>query len=131
MSKEYYRDEIRKVLGEIHTYSANVKLIGSEGSSKHIALNETSIDVLLDELNNYKQLLQEKNLLNVKDKSRGLFEKYTVDRIDGKPLKGGALVLEWGDTNAHPAIRAYSRSVRDRGYTQLSDDIDQLLDAIK
>lgn len=57
----------------------------------------------------------------------GLTEKYTVTRNDGKPLKGGAVVLEFGDPNARVGIAAFSRAVREDGYKLLADDLDTRL----
>lgn len=62
------------------------------------------------------------------DKSRGLFGKYYVDRVDGKPLKDdGCIVLEFKDSNARVGIYAFSRKVRSEGYFLLADDIDKKL----
>jgi hypothetical protein len=70
------------------------------------------------------------NLDNVNKKERGLFEKYHVERVDGKPMPAGCIVLEWKDTNAWPGIAAFSRAVRSAGYLQLSDDLDKHLEAM-
>lgn len=61
--------------------------------------------------------------------SSGLRAKYIVDRVDGKPLKGGrCIVLELGDPNARPAIKTWADTVRGAGYTRLADDVDALLE---
>lgn len=70
------------------------------------------------------------NLDNVNKKERGLFEKYHVERVDGKPMPAGCIVLEWKDPNAWPGIAAFSRAVRLAGYLQLSDDLDKRLEAM-
>ena len=62
------------------------------------------------------------------DKKRGLFEKYCVIRTDGKPIKEGCIVLQWGDENAHVGIKAYSEQVRKEGYTALADNLDRRLE---
>lgn len=69
------------------------------------------------------------NLNNVNTKEIGLFEKYHVERVDGKPMPAGCIVLEWKDPNAWPGIAAFSRAVRLAGYLQLSDDLDKNLEA--
>lgn len=62
------------------------------------------------------------------EKDRGLYEKYYVERVDGKDLKGGqAIVLEVGDPNSWPALAAYAETVRAAGYEFLGDDIYQLI----
>lgn len=54
----------------------------------------------------------------------GLKELYSVERLDGKPLKDGAVVLEWGDRNGRHGILGFSRAVRASGYGPLADDLD-------
>ena len=61
-------------------------------------------------------------------KERGLYEKYRVERVDGKPLKGGCVVLEWGDKSARLGIREFSAAVKASGYKKLSKDLDKRLD---
>ncbi len=61
------------------------------------------------------------------DKNRGLFGKYIVDRVDGKPMPEGAIVLEWKDPNARVGIAAFSDKVREEGYEQLADDLNNKL----
>ena len=65
------------------------------------------------------------------DKSKGLFGKYIVDRVDGKPIKEGAIVLEWTDPNARVGIEAFSKKVREEGYTLLADDLDRKLETYR
>lgn len=62
------------------------------------------------------------------DKKRGLYGKYYVERVDGKPIKGGeCIVLEVGDPNTHPAILAFADSVESDGYSALADDLRSLV----
>lgn len=59
------------------------------------------------------------------DKEKGLYQKYIVERTDGKPIKGGCLVLEFGDKNAASAINEFAKTLRADGYEKLADDIEQ------
>ncbi|RCW64074.1 hypothetical protein DET61_116115 [Marinobacter nauticus] len=61
------------------------------------------------------------------NRSKGLHDKYLVERNDGKPLKDGAIVLEWGDSNARKGIEAFARAVREDGYGPLADDLEKRL----
>lgn len=63
------------------------------------------------------------------DTERGLYQKYVVDRTDGKPIEHGCIVLEWDDPNARKGIKAFSEAVRADGYDALADDLDHTLDA--
>ena len=63
----------------------------------------------------------------VGDKYMGLCMKYRVERLDGKPMPEGCIVLEWRDKNALSAIAEFSRSVRAAGYAPLADDLDKQL----
>ena len=63
----------------------------------------------------------------VGDKYMGLCMKYRVERLDGKPMPEGCIVLEWRDKNALSAIAEFSRSVRAAGYTPLANDLDKQL----
>lgn len=65
--------------------------------------------------------------MSERNKSKGLLEKYKVERTDGKPLKGGAIVLEWGDPNARVAIEAFAAQVDKAGYHLLAIDLRQRL----
>ena len=57
-------------------------------------------------------------------KDRGLYGKYLVERVDGKPLKGGmCIVLEVGDPNAHEALHIWADTVEADGYVQLAEDV--------
>lgn len=53
----------------------------------------------------------------------GLIEQYRVERLDGKPLKGGCIVLEFGDPNAWPAIKVWANTVEADGYGALATDV--------
>jgi hypothetical protein len=62
------------------------------------------------------------------DKTKGLFGKYRVERLDGKPLKGDAcIVLEIGDPNARPAILTWAYTVEIDGYSALAADVREML----
>ena len=61
------------------------------------------------------------------DREKGLYGKYRVTRTDGKPLKGGCIVLEWGDPNARKGIAAFARAVRNDGYHALANDLEARL----
>ena len=82
-------------------------------------------------MNTYEAYLEEK-ALNKSDEDIGLFHKYIVERVDGKPLKGGGcIVLEFGDPNARVGIKAYADHVRSKGYVPLADDLDNWLDTFE
>ncbi len=63
------------------------------------------------------------------DKEEGLYGKYRVERVDGKPMPAGCIVMEWKDPSARRAIRTFSDCVKKAGYLQLSDDLDKRLEA--
>ncbi len=63
------------------------------------------------------------------DRQQGLVEKYRVERRDGKPLKGGCIVLEFGDPTAWPAIKTWANTVEADGYSVLAADVRARLDA--
>lgn len=46
------------------------------------------------------------------DEHLGLYGKYHVERVDGKPI-AGCFVLEYTDTRAWPALLAYADSCGD------------------
>lgn len=56
------------------------------------------------------------------DKEKGLYKKYNVSRVDGKPM-GWCFVLEEKDPRAIPALEAYAISAREVGYQKLYDDL--------
>lgn len=58
------------------------------------------------------------------NKNKGLYGKYKVERVDGKEIKNGCIVLELKDPNSRKGIRAFSNAVLMDGYTKLSDDLD-------
>lgn len=60
------------------------------------------------------------------DKERGMYAKYQVSRVDGKPMTPG-VVLEFKDPNARKGIAAYSKAVREDGYERFADDLDEQL----
>jgi hypothetical protein len=55
------------------------------------------------------------------EKDRGL--KYHVERVDGQPLKGGCVVLEFGDERAAPALRLWADSMAREGLFQLAAEV--------
>lgn len=62
--------------------------------------------------------------LGVSSREEGLIEKYRVDRLDGKQIKDGCIVLEWSDPNARVGIAAFAKAVRQDGYGKLADDLE-------
>lgn len=58
------------------------------------------------------------------DQDRGLYEKYYVERNDGKPIERGCIVLEWDDPNGRVGIAAFAQAVREDGYKQLACDLE-------
>ena len=65
------------------------------------------------------------------NKNDGLFKKYDVNRIDGKIIKDGCLVLEFKDELAHSAIEEYAYSVGESGNGQLKLDIINHLESVQ
>lgn len=60
--------------------------------------------------------------------SAGLYDKYRVERRDGKPLKGGfCIVLEVGDPHARPAISQWAETMHSIGLEELASDVRQML----
>lgn len=64
----------------------------------------------------------------MREKEKGLYEKYYVERTDGKNIDGGCIVLEWSDPIARVGIAAFSQAVRNAGYKALADDLDYELE---
>lgn len=62
-------------------------------------------------------------------RKQGLFEKYYVGRLDGKPMVSGCIVLEWQDKNARAGIKAFADAVRKDGYIVLADELEERLKA--
>lgn len=58
------------------------------------------------------------------DKTKGLMQKYRVERVDGKPV-GWAFVLQDTDPFAVPALRAYAKAALNAGYVALADDLER------
>lgn len=58
------------------------------------------------------------------DKSRGLYEKYRVERTDGKTV-GPCIVLELDDPNSWEALILWCNTVRRAGYEELGLDVMQ------
>lgn len=65
------------------------------------------------------------------NKNEGLKQKYIVTRVDGRPLKGGCIVLEFGDTNSRPAILQFASTVRANGYSKLADDLEAEIERLE
>lgn len=61
------------------------------------------------------------------DKVRGLYPKYEVRKLNGKPV-GPCFVLEASDPHAPAALRAYAMSCSDE-YAPLSRDLQNMADA--
>jgi hypothetical protein len=60
--------------------------------------------------------------MNDPDQQRGLYGKYRVEKINGKPT-GPVFVLAYAtDPHARAALAAYAESCR-KDYPQLSDDL--------
>jgi len=73
---------------------------------------------------NQQTQLNEKSDRPTGDRKLGLYGKYKVERIDGRPLKGDyCIVLEIGDPNTWSAIAAFAMDVKRDGYDRLSDDL--------
>lgn len=60
-------------------------------------------------------------------KAKGLLLRYKVERVDGKTITDGCMVMEWKDKNARRAIYAFARAVEADGYKNLAMDIDSKL----
>jgi hypothetical protein len=59
----------------------------------------------------------------MEDKERGLYDKYKVERLDGKPIEKGCIVLEWSDRLARAGIKAFAAAVTSAGYLRLGNDL--------
>jgi hypothetical protein len=55
-------------------------------------------------------------------KDVGLFEKYRIERVDGRPIEW-AFVLEASDPLALVALEAYAMAADSAGYGQLAADL--------
>lgn len=63
--------------------------------------------------------------------TRGLVDKYQVQRKDGRPLKGGgAIVLEVGDPKTWPAIAKLADSVEAAGNSDFASELRAKLDSM-
>lgn len=60
------------------------------------------------------------------DPTRGLYEKYSIARTDGKPV-GPCIVLELDDPNSLPAIATFADTVEAAGYGLLAGDLRRLV----
>lgn len=61
------------------------------------------------------------------DRENGFYGKYRVERIDGKPITKGCVVMEFKDPNGRAGIKAFSKAVRADGYDILANDLDDIL----
>ena len=69
---------------------------------------------------------KESEIMGTRD--RGLYGKYRVERVDGKPLKGGfCIVLEIGDPNSHAALLTWADTVEADGYAPLAAEVRALV----
>lgn len=61
--------------------------------------------------------------------TRGYYQKYVVERVDGRPITGPTFTLELDhDPHAIPAMRAYIESLRNAGgYEELESDLQTLV----
>lgn len=59
-------------------------------------------------------------MTDVDDRERGLYAKYRVEKINGKPV-GECFVLEAHDPNAIPALRAYAQACEGEFATLAAD----------
>jgi len=66
----------------------------------------------------------------VKDKTKGLYTKYIIKRVDGKSFTG-AIVLEWDDPDARVGIAAYARQLKEKGYVGFASDLERMLSSYK
>jgi len=60
------------------------------------------------------------------DKKRGLYNKYKVERNDGKPV-GDCIVLEFDDPIAREGIDAWKNAMLCAGYEQVYWDVKRAL----
>jgi len=57
------------------------------------------------------------------ENAKGLYQKYEVRRVDGKPMPRGCIVLEWDDPNAWMAIQSFASELWAVGYKELADEL--------
>lgn len=72
-----------------------------------------------------RRYLEKNNLID--KKNYGLYDKYTVSRVDGKPIVDGCVVMEWKDPHARAAIATFAIEVRTSGFGKLADDLEARL----
>lgn len=63
---------------------------------------------------------------DMSSKALGLYAKYNVERVDGKPVDD-CFVMELRDANARAALRTYIDAVKKNGYEMLAVDIEKKL----
>lgn len=60
------------------------------------------------------------------NKDKGLYKKYEVTRVDGKPMEG-CIVLEFNDKLAREAIHKWSVDMYLAGNTKVFEDVQKEL----
>lgn len=60
------------------------------------------------------------------DRERGLYGKYRVEKVNGKPV-GACFVLESHDPHAPAALRAYAESC-EKDFRPLAEDLREMAD---
>lgn len=63
-------------------------------------------------------------------KERGLYPKYKVERVDGKPIPHGCIVLEFGDPIARQALQIWALEMSYEGYQQVHADVMKTLEEL-
>lgn len=64
------------------------------------------------------------------NRERGLYKKYNVERVDGKPVED-AIVLEFKDELSRVIIQAWACRMFDAGYKDVYYDVQSKLDVYK
>lgn len=67
----------------------------------------------------------------MKDKNRGLYNKYHVQKISNPEKKIDAIVLEFDDPIARRAIRPWANSMIYAGFNKVGHDVHDKLDRIE
>lgn len=65
------------------------------------------------------------------DRSRGLYGKYKVERMDRKPISWCFVLEPERDPHALVALAAYADSVVEDGYEALATDIRLIIDSMQ
>lgn len=61
------------------------------------------------------------------EKEKGLYQKYKVEKLNGKEL-GECIVLEFNDPNGREGIKAFAAAVGRAGFVQLERDLNTKLE---